>query len=317
MIDRSSTGMPYRVAARRAGLELQRRGLAVALALALVAPAAFAGEQRRFASAEQAAEAFGSAVVTSDSDAMKAILGPDVRRYIPQPDQEITLRFLAAWAKSHRVVSVGENKALLEVGNDGWTLPIPIVKAGAGWRFDTRAGAKEMRVRRIGRNELAARQVVLAICDAEREYASRDTDGNGLLDYAPKLASAPGKKDGLYWPTGPGEEPSPLGELVAEAQAKGGARGSGYHGYRYRILSAQGSHAPGGAFDYWVRGHMIGGFAVVAWPVTYGETGVMTFMVNHGGVVYEKDLGPQTADRVRAMKRFDPDSSWKTQGNRS
>ncbi len=227
------------------------------------------------------------------------------------------MRFLEAWAKSHRVVPAGPDKALLEVGTDGWTLPIPIVKAGTGWRFDTKAGAEEMRVRRIGRNELAARQVVLAIYDAEREYAARDANGDGRLDYAPKLASARGKKDGLYWPTGPGEEPSPLGELVAEVQAKGGARGSGYHGYRYRILAAQGPHAPGGAFDYVVGGHMIGGFAVVAWPVKYGATGVMTFMVNHGGVVYEKDLGPETANRVRAMKRFDPDSSWKTEGNPS
>jgi hypothetical protein len=313
MMNRFVTGMPYRAVAQRAGLELLRCGLAAALTLALVAPAASASEQQRFASAEEAAEAFGNAVATSDPNAIRAILGPDMRRYIPQPDQEITLRFLEAWAKSHRVVSAGPDKALLEVGADGWTLPIPIVKTGTGWRFDTRAGAEEMRMRRIGRNELAARQVVLAIYDAEREYASRDAGGQ----YAPNLASAPGKKDGLYWPTGPGEEPSPLGELVAEAQAKGGARGGGYHGYRYRILAAQGSHAPGGAFDYLVRGRMIGGFAVVAWPVTYDETGVMTFMINHAGVVYEKDLGSQTADRVRAMKRFDPDSSWRTEGNRS
>jgi hypothetical protein len=317
MIDRFSTGMPYRAAARRAGLGAQRRGLAVVLALALVMPAALASEQQRFASPEEAAEAFGSAVMTSDSDAMRAILGPDLRRYIPQPDREITLRFLEAWAKSHRVVSAGEDKALLEVGADGWTLPIPIVKAGAGWRFDVKAGAEEMRVRRIGRNELAARQVVLAIFDAQREYAAQDADGDGLLEYAPKLASAPGKKDGLYWPTGPGEEPSPLGELIAEARAKGSVRGGGYHGYRYRILTAQGPHAPGGAFDYRVKGHMIGGFAVVAWPVTYGETGVMTFMVNHDGVVYEKDLGPQTAGGVRAMQRFDPDKSWKAEGDPS
>ncbi|HEU5283495.1 MAG TPA: DUF2950 family protein, partial [Burkholderiales bacterium] len=149
--------------------------------------------------------------------------------------------------------------------------------------------------------------------DAQREYAARDPDGDGLLEYASKIASAPGKKDGLYWLAGPGERPSPLGELITEAQAKGGARGSGYHGYRYRILPAQGPHAPGGAFDYRVRGRMIGGFAIIAWPVQYGETGVMTFMVNHDGVVYEKDLGPQTEARVRAVQRFDPDSSWRAE----
>lgn len=317
MMDRFSTGMSFRAAIRQAGFEFRRRGLAAALSLALVATAALAGEQQRFASPEAAAEAFGNAVLTSDNDAMRAMLGPEMRRYIPPVDQEITLRFIQAWAKSHRVVAAGDDKALIEVGGDGWTMPIPIVKVGASWRFDVEAGAEEMRVRRIGRNERAARQVVLAIFDAQREYAVQDADGDGLLEYAPKLASAPGKKDGLYWPTGPGEEPSPLGELIAEARAKGSVRGGGYHGYRYRVLTAQGPHAPGGAFDYLVKGHMIGGFAVVAWPVTYGETGVMTFMVNHGGVVYEKDLGPQTADRVRAMQRFDPDNTWKAEGDPS
>jgi hypothetical protein len=281
------------------------------VACALAGPAVAATEQQRhFASAEEAAEAFGTAVMTSDEDALRAIFGPDLRRYIPPLGQGITLRFLEAWAKSHHVAPAGEGKALLEVGDDGWTLPIPIVKAAAGWRFDTQAGAEEMRIRRIGRNENAAKEVVLAIFDAQREYAARDADGDGLLEYAPKIASAPGKKDGLYWPAGPGEAPSPLGELIAEAQAKGGARGSGYHGYRYRILTAQGPRAPGGAFDYRVRGRMIGGFAIIAWPVQYGESGVMTFMVNHDGVVYEKDLGPQTEARVRALRRFDPDGSW-------
>jgi hypothetical protein len=317
IMERFNSRMPYRAVARQAGLELLRQGRAAALALALVAPAVLASEQQRFASPEEAAEAFGNAVLTSDEDAMKAMLGPDMRRYIPPVDQEITLRFIQAWAKSHRVVAGGDDKALIEVGGDGWTMPIPIVKAGASWRFDVKAGAEEMRVRRIGRNERAARQVVLAIFDAQREYAAQDADGDGLLEYAPKLASAPGKKDGLYWLTGPGEEPSPLGELIAEARAKGSVRGGGYHGYRYRILTAQGAHAQGGAFDYRVKGHMIGGFAVVAWPVTYGETGVMTFMVNHDGVVYEKDLGPKTADRVRAMQRFDPDNSWKAEGDPS
>jgi hypothetical protein len=284
------------------------------VACALAASAVAATEQQRhFASAEEAAQAFGDAVMTSDDEALRGIFGPDLRRYIPPLGQEITLRFLEAWAKSHQVVSAGEGKALLEVGDDGWTLPIPIVKAAAGWRFDTQAGAEEMRIRRIGRNELAAKEVVLAIFDAQREYAARDADGDGLLEYASKIASAPGKKDGLYWSAAPGEAPSPLGELIAEAQAKGGARGSGYHGYRYRILTGQGPHAAGGAFDYRVRGRMIGGFAIIAWPVQYGETGVMSFMVNHDGVVYEKDLGPQTEARVRAVQRFDPDDSWKAE----
>ena len=312
-MDGSSFAMACRAAVRWAALSLRRCGAGAVVACALAASAVAAPEQQRhFASAEEAAQAFGDAVMTSDEEALRAIFGPDLRRYIPPLGQEITLRFLEAWAKAHRVVP-GEGKALLEVGTDGWTLPIPIVEDSAGWRFDMEAGAEEMRVRRIGRNENAAREVVLAIFDAEREYASRDADGDGLLEYAPKIASAPGKKDGLFWATAPGEESSPLGELVAKARAEGGARGSGYHGYRYRILTAQGPHAPGGAFDYRVRGKMIGGFAIIAWPVQYGETGVMTFMVNHDGVVYEKDLGPQTEARVRAVQRFDPDSSWRAE----
>ncbi len=314
MMDLSSIRVSRPAAVLRTGLELRRPSLAVALVFALVtAPVAVASEQQRFASPEAAADAFGNAVVTSDMPAMRTILGPDMRRYIPPQNDEATLRFLEAWAKGHKVVAAGPDKALLEVGTDGWTLPIPIVKAGAGWRFDTKAGAEEMRIRRIGRNELAAEQVILAIYDAQREYATRNPDGA----YAPKIASAPGRKDGLYWKTGAGENPSPLGQLVAEAQTKGYAKGSGYHGYHYRILTAQGPHAAGGAFDYQIRGKMIGGFAIVAWPVKYGDTGVMTFMTNYNGVVYQKDLGPQTAEKVHAIKRFDPDDTWKRQDNAS
>jgi len=241
---------------------------------------------------------------------LKAVLGADFRTFIPPVGAEGRYRFLAAWAKSHAIQLQGDAKALVAAGGDGWTLPIPIVKTAQGWRFDTRAGAEEMRLRRIGRNELAVMQVMLAIYDAEKEYARSDRNGDGVLQYASRFASSPGKRDGLYWPTKAGEAQSPLGPAVAAAHAAGGSSEAGYYGYRYKLLTGQGKNAPGSAFDYVARGRMIGGFAAVAWPVKYGDTGVMTFIVSHDGVVYEKDLGPDTAARAAAMTRFDPDSSW-------
>jgi hypothetical protein len=274
------------------------------------APPAF-GQQKNFPSPEAAMNAFGDALATNDEDAMKAVLGADYRKLIPPAGAEIRYRFLAAWAKSRAIKPEGDAKALVAVGNDGWTLPIPIVKMAQGWRFDTRAGADELRVRRIGRNELAVMQVMLAIYDAEKEYAARDRNGDGVLEYTARFTSSPGKRDGLYWPTKAGEDPSPLGPALAAARAAGGGGDTGYYGYRYKLLTAQGKSAPGGAFEYVARGRMIGGFAAVAWPVRYGDTGVMTFVVSHDGVLYEKDLGPDTAARASAMTRFDPDSTWR------
>ena len=283
--------------------------LAATLALLVAWMPAAVAQQKTFPSPEAAMNAFGDAVATSDEDALKALLGADFRTFIPPAGAEIRYRFLAAWAKSHAIKPDGDAKAAVAVGDDGWTLPIPIVKTPQGWQFDTRAGAEEMRLRRIGRNELAVMQVMLAIYDAQKEYARRDRNGDGVLQYAAKFTSSPGKQDGLYWPTKSGEPQSPLGPAVAAARAAGGGDAS-YYGYRYKLLSSQGKNAPGGAFDYVARGRMIGGFAAVAWPVKYGDTGVMTFIVSHDGVVYEKDLGPDTAARASAMTRFDPDSSW-------
>jgi hypothetical protein len=256
-------------------------------------------------------DAFGTAVATSDGDAIDAMLGIDHDKWIPPVGAEYRYRFLAAWAKAHAIKPVSDAKALIAVGDDGWTLPIPIVKTAKGWQFDTRAGAEEMQIRRIGRNERAVMQVMLAIFDAQKDYASVDRDGDSLLEYATKFASSAGKRDGLYWPTKSGEPQSPLGPLLAVGQAAGGSSAMGYFGYRYKLLAGQGKNAPGGAYDYAARGRNIGGFAAVAWPVKYGDTGVMTFMVSHDGVVYEKDLGPNTAALARAMTRFDPDSSWR------
>ena len=281
--------------------------LAVCIAWTPVASA----QQKTFSAPEEAMAAFGDAVARSDDDAVKALLGPDFRKYIPPVGVEIRYRFLEAWAKSHAIKSEGDAKALITVGTEGWTLPIPILKTAKGWRFDMRAGADEIRVRRIGRNELAVMKVMLAIYDAQKDYAAIDRNGDGVLEYARHFKSSPGKRDGLYWPAKAGEAPSPLGPALAEAHAAGGARGEGYYGFRYKLLRAQGKNAPGGAFDYVVRGRMIGGFAVVAWPVRYGDTGVMTFMVSHDGAVYEKDLGPGTASRAGGLTRFDPDSGWR------
>jgi hypothetical protein len=195
-------------------------------------------------------------------------------------------------------------------------MPIPLVQDAAGWWFDASRGREEILNRRIGRNELSAVQVCLAYVDAQREYYVRDPDGDALLQYAQRFRSTPGKRDGLYWDAQPDEPPSPLGALVARAEAEGypTKRPSGaripYWGYYYRIVKAQGPHAPGGAYDYVVRGNMIGGFALVAYPAEYGASGVMTFIVSHDGVVYQKDLGPGTAAAARALTRFDPDPSW-------
>ena len=288
------------------------RGTAAALAAALTLgwPPATHAQQKAFAAPEQAMNAFGDALARSDEEAMKGVLGADFRAVIPPVGAELRYRFLEAWAKNHAIKPDGDARALVAVGDDGWTMPLPIVKSADGWRFDLRAGAEEMRVRRIGRNELAVMKVMLAIYDAQREYATNDRNGNGIREYAAKLRSSPGRKDGLYWPTKAGEPESPLGPAVAAAQAAGGSAAKGYHGYRYKVLKAQGKHAPGGAFSYDARGSMLGGFAAVAWPVHYGDSGVMTFMVSHDGALYQKDLGPNTASRARAITRFDPDPSW-------
>jgi hypothetical protein len=294
----------------RAAAAIRLAGLAGALVFCLAATPAALAQQKTFPTPEAAMNAFGDALARSDEDAMKSVLGPDFRTFIPPVGEQIRLRFLAEWARSHAVKPEGGDKALVAVGKDGWTMPIPLVRTAQGWRFDTQGGAEEMRIRRIGRNENAVMQVMLAIYDAQKEYAKFDRNGNGVREYATRLASTPGKQDGLYWPTKAGEPPSPLGPTLAAAGAAGGSRADGYYGYRYRLLSGQGSHAPGGAYDFAVNGKKFGGFAAIAWPVKYGDTGVMTFMVSHDGVVYEKDLGPNTADRAGAITRFDPDPTW-------
>jgi len=226
-------------------------------------------------------------------------------------------RFVKSYEEMNKLVKENDKKIVLHVGNGDWPLPIPIVKKGEGWRFDTKEGKEEMLNRRIGRNELNAIQVCLAYVDAQREYAMKDRDGDGLLEYAKKFRSKEGKKDGLYWEAKEGEEQSPLGDLFAKAVKEGytprkpGERPQPYHGYYYKILKAQGKSALGGAYDYVVKGNMIGGFALVAHPAEYGNSGIMTFIVNHDGVVYQKDLGKNTETIVSTMTKYDPDETWK------
>ena len=203
------------------------------------------------------------------------------------------------------------------IGNDDWPFPIPLAKKGDAWFFDTDRGREEILNRRIGENELDTIQTMLAIVDAQREYALMDRDSDRLLEYAEKFMSDPDKHNGLYWKTAEGEEPSPLGELAAEARAEGYKKRDPkdkpipYHGYYYHMMMKQGSNATGGAYDYVVKGSMIGGFAVVAYPAQYGNSGIMTFIVNYDGVVYQKDLGKNTNEIAKDMKIFDPDKTWK------
>ena len=199
------------------------------------------------------------------------------------------------------------------LGNDDFPFPIPLTRNKSGWEFDTAAGRLEILYRRIGRNELDAIQTCLAYVDAQNEYAEKDRTGAGVGVYAQRIVSTTGKKDGLYWPSSDGEQ-SPLGELAAQASAEGYKVGAGshpYHGYYFRILTQQGPNAPGGTLNYVVRGKMIGGFALIAYPAEYGNSGVMTFLVNHAGTVYQKDLGDYTMRLVQRMNWFDPDQTWK------
>jgi hypothetical protein len=263
-----------------------------------------------FASPDAAMNAFGSAVANSNETALKAMLGDQFRQLIPPVGAEDRQRFLQAWSELHVVKMIDDKLARIEVGTDGWSLPIPLVKSDTGWSFDTRGGADEIRVRRIGRNELAVMQTLLAIYDAQRDYASEDHDGDGLRKYATKLKSSPGKHDGLYWPTRADERPSPIGPALAGASARATSP-EGYHGYHYKLLTQQGPYATGGPYSYLVRGKLVGGFAVIAWPVRYGDTGVMSFIVNHDGQIYERDLGRNSAKVAAATKSFDPGPGWR------
>jgi Protein of unknown function (DUF2950) len=280
-------------------------------ALALPVPAVLAAGQQSFATPEAAMDAFVTAVIDDDEAAKQAIFGQNYRAVIPPVGADSRYRFFEYWAQSHKVELDGDTKARIAVGNSGWTFPIPLVKTKAGWQFDLKAGKEEMTIREIGRNELSAIQVAKAYADAQREYIGKDRNGDGVPEYAQRIASSAGKMDGLYWPSKANEEPSPLGRLLADAAAEKGRKPGSYHGYSYRILTAQGPDAPGGARNYIAEGRMTDGFGLVAWPTSYGRTGVMTFMINQDGQVYEKNLGTDTTTQAARVKAFNPDATWR------
>jgi len=305
-----------RVARRRWPMAL----LAALILVVTAGPESWAARshQRGFETPEQAVEALIDALRKHDTKALVSILGPGGLSLVFSGDSVADRagreRFVQAYDAGHRL-EAGNGKIVLSIGKDDYPVAIPVVPDGPQWRFDTEAGKEEILNRRIGRNELNAIQVCLAYVDAQREYYAQARSADGVLQYAQRMGSTPGKRDGLHWDTKPGDKPSPFGELAARARAEGyGPRaGSGqatYHGYQYRILTGQGPNAPDGALDYVAGGRMIGGFALVAFPGQYGVSGVMTFIVSHDGVVYQKDLGQQTANVARQMKRFDPDPSW-------
>jgi hypothetical protein len=279
-----------------------------------------APENRYFASPEAAVEALVAAVRNGDPDALIAVLGPGSQRLVDSgdavSDRAGRERFVARFDETHEILPVGDSRAEFEVGNDDWPFPIPLVKEAGGWRYDVAAGEDEILNRRIGENELSTVEVCLALVDAQREYYLSNPAGADLPHYARQFRSDPGQRNGLYWETGDDEAPSPLGPFFAAAVAEGYSHGTSptepqpYHGYFFRILTRQGPDAPGGEYDYLVRDMLIGGFAAVAWPAEYGTSGITTFLVNHDGVVYESDLGPDTRDLALAMTAFNPDSTW-------
>jgi hypothetical protein len=273
--------------------------------------------QASFSTPEEAFDALADALKAGDRTTLAAILGPRGRALLhsgdPVEDQQRNQNFIAAYAEKHSVVEDGPGRATLVLGDVAWVMPIPAIEGARGWTLDTAAGATEILARRIGQNELSAIEVARAIVDAQREYASVSHDSRGTREYAARFSSSKGRHDGLYWKTRAGEPFSPLGPFVAQATSEGYGKANPrapYHGYYFRLLTAQGRDAPGGARSYAVNGGLIGGFALVAYPARRGSSGMMTFIVNHDGVVYEKDLGANTSAAAKAITAYNPDASW-------
>ena len=294
-------------------------GLAFVLSCALVLVTACAKVEQHasFKTPQEAVDAFVTAVQKGDEAELKKLLGPDVDELLDSgdavQDKANRQRFLDLYQAKHSLIEEGSGKMVLVVGSDDWPFPIPVVEQDGKWRLDGAAGADELIYRRVGRNELGAIDVCRGFVAAQQEYASEGRDGDPAGIYALKLISDEGMHNGLYWPTAEGEPPSPAGPFVASAAEEGYRRGEGrtpYHGYYYRLLYAQGANANGGAKEYFSDGVMTQGFALIAWPADYGSSGVQTFIVNQDGVVFQKDLGEDTATAVEAIQSFDPDSSW-------
>jgi len=310
------TSTPWRSTANRT------RALALvaaaATALLVCAMTSAASAQQTYKTADEAVGALVSAAKAGDRAAIVTVLGPAAQEIVSSgdevADEGARKEFVAAYDEKHDIQTKGDHATLI-VGKDDFPFPIPLVHKGDTWRFDTEAGRQEVLYRRIGGNEIDTIESALAYVDAQNEYADKDR-GDGVGVYAQRIISQEGKKDGLYWPTAAGDDASPLGELMADATSegyrpRGGGERTPYHGYYYKILTRQGPAAPGGVLDYIVKGKMIGGFGLVAWPAEYANSGVMTFIVNHDGTVYQKDLGRRTAQVASGMSAYNPDNTWK------
>ena len=295
--------------------------LTMVLVFAWTMPVLGAPLQRLFSSPEDAVKSLADTVKTKDKAALDQIFGPsetDLRSGDRVQDAAEFEELAKHLAEKTSLVKEGDSKVILHIGNENWPFPIPIVKKDNQWFFDTEAGKEEILNRRIGENELTAILVSRAYVKAQREYTLKDWDGDGIFAYAQKLRSDPGKKNGLFWRSAPGEEVSPLGELVARAWHEGYKKEKAafreeptpFHGYYFRILTQQGKNAPGGKYNYIINGNMVGGFALVAFPANWGKSGVMTFIVNQQGKVYEKNLGADTVKIGREMKSYKPDATW-------
>ncbi len=294
-----------------------RLGTAAMTAVILCGTPALAQEaQRYFATPEEAVKALVQAIQEQDRPAIAAIVGPEFSELIEGQGSEANAedreRFLEAAKRATVLRPEGDDQRILEIGLAAWPLPAPLVREDQGWRFDGAEGVEAVKDRIVGRNELEAIRVLHAYVDAQVEYASEDRDGDAVLEYAQKLASTPGLHDGLYWPVAESEEPSPFGPFLAAAGVHPESRepATPYYGYLFRIMHRQGPNAPGGEYDYIINGNMIAGFAMVAWPAEYGESGVMTFLVNQNGIVLERDMGPNTDEIGPKMLTYNPDAGW-------
>jgi hypothetical protein len=304
-----------------------RRGLAslVTCVITIAACSTFASaqdiKQKMFKSPQQAFKAVVDAARANDNTDLIAIFGPEGREIISSgdavADQRARERFVRAAGEGITFSKVNNKTVRVVIGKDKWSFPVLIVKSGKEWIFSTKEGKEEILTRRIGRNELNTVEICLTYVTAQREYAARDRNGDGVLQFAQHFLSSKDKRDGLYWEAAPGEEMSPLGPLIARASAEGypvtktnKKKHIPYHGYYFKILKRQGSNAPGGEMDYVNNGKMVKGFALVAYPAIYGVSGIMTFMVNQAGIVYEKNLGPKTGEIAKAITKYDPDKTW-------
>jgi hypothetical protein len=280
------------------------------------------GSEQVFATPQQAADALVEATRHYNKDALLKILGPNSSMITssgdPVADRISRNKFIAAYDSSHKFESEGDDEEFLIIGKEEWPLPIPLVRINDnGWKFDTESGVQEILNRRIGHNEINVIETCRAYVEAQREYATQHRLPNGKPEYAQHIVSTKGKHDGLYWSTKAGEQDSPLGPLIANARTEGYAVGEKphmrqpFHGYYYKMLKREGPSTVGGAKDYIVDGHMTGGFALIAFPARYGDSGIMTFIVNQDGIVYQKNLGPETAESGAQITQYDPDESWK------